>query len=572
MQPTSDPQPLSWSLAELQAEPAALTVLHQLPTQAAVGLHLPGLTDDVLRDTAPGLTRAHARRAVTIVAAHGRPVQLEVQLVGPSHSGVQLVQALFELCRLDLRFPGQLQITAPPPASPADPWVAHAFAGPLLDPAHHHTHTLVKLRASWLERWNQLPEGEERRAGELLLRWLDDAPRRLLFEMLEQSWLRTAPDWPGGALDKPVAMAITERTLGETGKWLKAFRQHTYQAVRRLVIIPTWQCELRCSYCWIPKQDGREMPLSTIERSVELLLATERPEVWLQFFGGEALIEYERVQHAIRYSSQRAHELGKQISYVISSNGWTLDEAKLAWLKQYPVHLELSLDGDERTQTRYRPSRWKGESSYEHSIATRAKQILESGIDQYVIMVVHPTNVTNLPANFFHLADLGFRHIQINNMLGRIWKPHELEQWAQALFAIGRELQRRWAAGEELEFINMRHRPMAMRLNGEVTVDHDGKIYGGNSFLHETEHKSLFEVGHLDQCTHIDRYWIDATDNNFLLDWSYRAKITANNVEVGKVMASFCKWMRSKGYGPTGPSTPALPAARPEPSPGLLLP
>ena len=129
--------------------------------------------------------------------------------------------------------------------------------------------------------------------------------------MLEQSWLRNAPDWPGGALDKPVAMAITERTLGETGKWLKAFRQHTYQAVRRLVIIPTWQCELRCSYCWIPKQDGREMPLSTIERSVELLLATERPEVWLQFFGGEALIEYERVQHAIRYSSQRAHELGK---------------------------------------------------------------------------------------------------------------------------------------------------------------------------------------------------------------------------------------------------------------------
>jgi hypothetical protein len=182
-------------------------------------------------------------------------------------------------------------------------------------------------------------------------------------------------------------------------------------------------------------------------------------------------------------------------------------------------------------------------------------------------MVVHPTNVQNMPANFFHLVDLGFRHVQINNMLGRMWKPHELESWAKGLFEIGRELQKRWANGEEIEFINMRHRPMAMRLNGEVTVDHDGTIYGGNAFLHETEHKHLFQVGHLDECTHIDRYWIDATDNNFLLDWSYRSKITANNLEVGKVMASFCKWMRSKGYSATGPeSTDDSSSAQAQPS------
>jgi hypothetical protein len=120
------------------------------------------------------------------------------------------------------------------------------------------------------------------------------------------------------------------------------------------------------------------------------------------------------------------------------------------------------------------------------------------------------------------------------------------------LHTIGKELMRRWAAGEQLEFINMNHQPLAMRLNGEVTVDWDGTIYGGNAFLHETEHKQLFVVGHLDDHTNIDRYWIDATDNNFLLDWSYRPKVTANNVEVGKVMASFIKWMRGQGYGPAG--------------------
>ncbi len=100
-----------------------------------------------------------------------------------------------------------------------------------------------------------------------------------------------------------------------------------------------------------------------------------------------------------------------------------------------------------------------------------------------------------------------------------------------------------------------------MRLNGEVTVDWDGVIFGGNAFLHETEHKDLFRVAHLDDATHIDRYWMDATDNNFLLDWSYRPKVTRNNLEVGNVMASFCKWLRSQG----------LEGQPPEHQPGALI-
>jgi hypothetical protein len=214
--------------------------------------------------------------------------------------------------------------------------------------------------------------------------------------------------------------------------------------------------------------------------------------------------------------------------------------------------MELSLDGDEATQRRFRPPRVRGEDSYANSIATHAKDILASGLEQWVIMVVHPTQVERMPESFFHIADLGFRRIQINNMLGRPWTPEQMSSFARGLHTIGKELMRRWAAGEQLEFINMNHQPLAMRLNGEVTVDWDGTIYGGNAFLHETEHKQLFVVGHLDDHTNIDRYWIDATDNNFLLDWSYRPKVTANNVEVGKVMASFIKWMRGQGYGPAG--------------------
>ena len=149
---------------------------------------------------------------------------------------------------------------------------------------------------------------------------------------------------------------------------------------------------------------------------------------------------------------------------------------------------------------------------------------------------------------------------------GRLVQPEDLSDTAALIYTLA-PAPNRWTlthrtTGEtrrikvkgRLEFINMRHRPNPMRLNGEVTVDWDGTIYGGNGFLHETEHKDKFVMSHLDAYTNIDRYWMDATDNNFLLDWSYRRKVTENNIEVGKIMASFCTWMRKRGIEASGPT------------------
>jgi len=92
--------------------------------------------------------------------------------------------------------------------------------------------------------------------------------------------------------------------------------------------------------------------------------------------------------------------------------------------------------------------------------------------------------------------------------------------------------------------INLESAPMPVRLNGEVTVDFDGTLYGGNGFLHETEHKSKFVVGHLDDLHGFDRYWLDQPSNEYLLAYSYAPDVTQNNLGVGRLMASFCRWLR----------------------------
>lgn len=530
------------------------------PTWVSAGrpatFRLAGLHPGTLERAAVDYDLAVVRGAVHALAAHGVHVSVEVPLADARTTPDDLIETLGELIAIALRFPGRVSFVARPGEVPADPWVAAAVDAGVLDEDRHYTASLERLRDVWSARLDGVTDERERRRGEFLVRRLDDAPRRAIFGALRRAWLRLGEGWPGGAMEKEPAMALATSLLGDVEAWMKRFRQFTYDNTRRVVLIPTWQCELRCSYCYIPKQDGRVMTVEVAERGVDLALSTDLSEVMIQFFGGEALLAWPVVRHAIEYAQARGRELGKEVSFVVSSNGWSLDEEKLAWMKARPLRLELSLDGDERTQNRFRPSRWKAAKSYDNSIAKNAAAILDSGVEQYVIMVVHPTNVDAMPANFFHIADMGFKHIQINNMLGRVWTPAEIASFAAGLHEIGKGLIARWSRGETVEFINMQNKPVAMRLNGEVTVDWDGTIYGGNSFLHETEHKDKFVLATLDARTGVDRYWIDATDNHFLLDWSYRPNVTRNNVEVGKIMASFIQWMTKNGYRSDGPVLP----------------
>lgn len=420
---------------------------------------------------------------------------------------------------------------------PADPWVESAVReDPFRDEALY-TASLVRLREIWAARQVEL-SGEDAREGERLLRALDDLPRQLVFELLAEA--REARH-RGQSAPEAAAQAVAQALLGPPDRWLRAFQRHVHQTVPRLVVIPTWQCELRCNYCWIPKQDGRVMSARTLERCVDLLLSSRRPEVQLQFFGGEALLEWGLVRHGIEYGQQRARAEGKAIRFILSSNGWSLDEEKLDWLARHPVKLELSLDGDPLTQRMFRPARQVGLDSYENGIASRAEEIRRSGIPHEVIMVVHPMHAHRLHHNFCHIADLGFGRIQINVLLGRLWQPEHLSSFAENLHRIGVELDRRLAQGAPVQLINLENRPMPMRLNGEVTVDWDGTIYAGNAFLHETEHKERLRTGHLDDLRGFDRYWLDSPDNDFLLRHGYPPEMTANNLRAGAVLTSFLR-------------------------------
>jgi hypothetical protein len=435
---------------------------------------------------------------------------------------------------------------------PQDPLVAAAIDSGFFTDTDLYTGSLTALHTLWSGMLKEMPEGALRQRTSRLVRRLDDRPRRVALSLLAEARRAEQTGYRAhGVPTEARALAAVHSVVGVPGRWLRAFSRHDSNEVPRLTLIPTWQCELRCSYCFIPKQDGRVMDTSTVDRSLDMLLASDRPRLMLQFFGGEALIEWPLIQHAIASGTERAEAAGQHMDFILSTNGWSLDTAKLRWLSAYPVKLELSLDGTSQVQNTFRQALLKGEDSYARGIPAKAADIIASGLDYDVIMVVHPKAVDRMPESFFHIAELGFERIQINFGLGYLWAKEQEQCFADGLHTIGTQLREQWAGGSNLKMVNLLGRPMPIRLNAEITVDWDGTIYGGNAFLHETEHKQKFVIGQLDDLGSFDRYWMNAPTNDYLLDWSYPPDITTNNLQMGAIMTSFIKWMQAGGIGAT---------------------
>ena len=155
-------------------------------------------------------------------------------------------------------------------------------------------------------------------------RELDDLIRRMLFAHLDAARRATDPAaearWLATATD----------ILGPQEHWLSQLRQYLMGDRARLVVVLTWQCETRCTYCTIPKQDGREMDGPTLDSAIELLMSSGREKLELRFFGGEPMMAWEQIQYGIE-AAQSACQ-GRDIQFMITTNGYALTPERVAFL------------------------------------------------------------------------------------------------------------------------------------------------------------------------------------------------------------------------------------------------
>ena len=254
---------------------------------------------------------------------------------------------------------------------------------------------------------------------------------------------------------------------------------------QRLVCLVTHSCQLRCRYCRVGKYPA-QMSEKVLKRALEFLFSAQSPQVQLQFFGGEPLLRFELVRYGARLARKMEENTGKKIGLLLTTNGLLLDEKKALFLKKHGFTVEISCDGTMASQLHSRRSP-DGKAAYARLLAgLDAARRLE--LDYYVIMVVSPDRVERLRQDYFHLASLGHRKIQINYALGVEWTQQQMLSFLRQLERLRRDSP---GGAQCVNLLYTRREPVV--LNSELTADCDGLLLRETGTCLEEDFKRMRE-------------------------------------------------------------------------------
>ncbi|MFN8059232.1 MAG: quinohemoprotein amine dehydrogenase maturation protein [Vicinamibacterales bacterium] len=165
---------------------------------------------------------------------------------------------------------------------------------------------------------------------------------------------------------RAIAAESTADASGAVAAPLQVFKQKppTGLPVSTLVLNVTNKCNLACTYCYeygedkiVDTENGKKpkfMSEETARQSVELLLKESGRVAHVTFFGGETLLNFPVLQKTIAYARERARELGKELSFNLTTNATLLRPEIIEFLAEEQVGVTISIDGPKEMQDKFR--------------------------------------------------------------------------------------------------------------------------------------------------------------------------------------------------------------------------
>jgi len=315
--------------------------------------------------------------------------------------------------------------------------------------------------------------------------------------------------------------------------------------VSGLMLMCTYQCQLKCGYCEIEQCD-KSMKQKVVEDAIDLLLTTKGKECLLRFWGGEPLLEWELIKKGIKAGIKKAKIKNKKLKFSITTNGLLLDEEKLDFLKKNSVEIMFSMDGDELANKTFR-LKGVNEKLYTE-LENNLKLLANSGIAHFVNLVVFPDNVEHLAKNISFIKRLGVQRIQIGYQNAVFWGADKVK-------AMQDQIRKFFEAngGEELlmNFVNDCEPTM---LSNEILVDVDGKLYLDGAVFMEKDFPALrkqYFLGDLKAIKRVDDLYLTKKDvfNKFKKACNARQrKLLDNNIDLGLEMEYFYNDFSSRSF------------------------
>lgn len=188
----------------------------------------------------------------------------------------------------------------------------------------------------------------------------------------------------------------------------------------------THHCNLRCTYCYT----GEKLPLAmnhdTIDQSIQFieseLIKLGTNKVYITFFGGEPLIEKEKIFYIIDAFSLKTK---LEVSYRMSTNGTMLSEGLMQKLYALGVFVSLSIDGHPDVHDRHRID--AGGKPTSHKVEKAAAIMLKYNPATNVTCVFMPDTAAQLCESVDYIFNLGFRYITTTLDYSADWQEQDFK-------------------------------------------------------------------------------------------------------------------------------------------------
>ena len=215
----------------------------------------------------------------------------------------------------------------------------------------------------------------------------------------------------------------------------------------QVTLVLTHACNLACGYCYMGEHFARAMPDDVADAAVDL--AFRQPgDPWIAFFGGEPLLEWERMLAVGQAATDRAAQEGRRLTLQVTTNGTLVTADRARELAQRRYRVAVSLDGTREAHEAGRPARG-GRSSFDAALAG-ARRLGEVGASLEIIAVTSPSNVRHLGASVAFLADLPIERLTLNPCYEAAWSEEDLAAWERGLEEAAQVYEARMRSGRPL--------------------------------------------------------------------------------------------------------------------------
>lgn len=175
------------------------------------------------------------------------------------------------------------------------------------------------------------------------------------------------------------------------------------------------------------------MPRSIGERAIVAALNSINAGGKLEFgfFGGEPLLEAERIQDWMEFATREARSRGVTVSFDLTTNG-TIDSPLVRkLLLREDMRVLVSCDGDPETHDNHRP--FVNGSGSSGVVMNTIRSLAAAGKDFGVVTVVRLDNLDALPRSVAFLHQSGVQEINLSLDLWTRWTRTDLERLQAAL-------------------------------------------------------------------------------------------------------------------------------------------